>query len=266
MENTYTIHKLTVQAFRQALVSYLFSINREKDVPKITSNFCDIDLYPSERMPLDVFYQEFDLTISFFQDEFIGLKVANYIDIRHLSMYRGLEVFGAHFSKKNIKVPVVIICHLICRYSRLLTDSLVIRLLKKEGRLGLEFKPIFPESISKHHIDIIVFIIYKIIEFFTHKYPDKILLSHRVSTYDLGFYRKYFHAPAELTFKNTYLYYELKESLEDWHYLKNSSDFKQFLSNGFFINSLHHMFHEQFPEYSYAEECEHILVTIVNPL
>ena len=47
-----------------------------------------------------------------------------------------------------------------------------------------------------------------------------------------------------------------------------SDEFKHFISNGFFINPLHHMFHEQFPEYRYAEQCQHILMTtmgVVHP-
>ena len=268
MEKSYSVHKVTVQTFRQALVSYLFSINREQDIPKIMSEFYDMDEYPGDRMPLDIVNKEFDLAVSFFQDEYIGLKVINYVDIRPLNLYRGLELVIAPFFKRNVEVPFIIICHLICRYSRLMTESLVIELTEIEGCLGLAFKPVLPAAICKHHIDSVVFAIHKIIKFFTQKNPVKLILSHRVSAHDLHLYRQYFSASAELTTEHTCLCYRPTLNVENNSHVDMSDEFKHFISNGFFINPLHHMFHEQFPQYSYAEQCQHILMTtmgVVHP-
>lgn len=264
MEYPYTVDKTTVESFRQALATYLLSINRRQDTYKIMSGFYDMDQYPGDRMPLDIVNREFDLAASFFQDEYIGLKVINHIDIKNLNLYKGLKLVLTPFFEKGMEVPLSVICHLICRYSRLLTDSLVIEVSKIEGGLGLEFKPLLLTSICKHHIDTIIFTVHKIINFFTQKYPDKVFLSHRVTDYGLYMYRHYFSAPAELTTDSIYLRYWSKKSSEYSYFLEINDEFKSFSSSCFFIGPLHNIFHEQFPNYSYSEQCQHILITIIG--
>lgn len=100
MDNSYTVHKMTVQTFRKALITYMFSVNRVCDIPNITSSFSNVDDYKGERMPLKIVDREFDMTVCFFQDEHIGLKAIEHIDIKPIILRYG-NLSLPFFEKRN---------------------------------------------------------------------------------------------------------------------------------------------------------------------
>ena len=76
------------------------------DIPKIMSQFSDLEEFEGDRMPLAVVTNEFNLATYVFQDDCLGLKVFNPIEIEYLLFYKGISQCISPLIKANIDIPL----------------------------------------------------------------------------------------------------------------------------------------------------------------
>lgn len=258
-EERYFIHKATVQSYRKSLVTYLFSINRVSDIPIIVSRFSDLDTFTGGKIPLSIVEAEFEIVVSFFQDDYIWLKIISHIDISAILLYSGINSFARSIHYKDIEVPFLIVYRLIINYITLMTNAINIKLTERNGKLCIDFEPIPFYLISKNYTDIIIWTIYKILYIFNKKKPIELFLSHRESIQDLSIYNEHFAIPTKLSDRQTYLCYELTSEGVDGSFLYIEDKIQPS-----FISPIHSLFIENYSDISYSMQCRHILRTIIG--
>ncbi len=263
-KENYFVHKKTVQSYRKALVTYLFSINRSGDIPEIMSNCSNLDEFIGDKVPLSIVNNEFDIAVLFFQDEYLWLKVIDYIDIKDILLYKGIKLCTNTLTNEDIEVPFTVICRLITNYMMLMTDGVNIKLTEKKSSICLEFKSVAAYPLSKHHLDAIVLTVHKILYSFSKKTPAAISLSYREGKQDLLLYRKYLGAPPKNVSEKTYLCYKPKSYRLTKSFFTLTNEFKSSLKNYAFISPLHSLFVERSPDVSYSLQCYHILITTMG--
>lgn len=259
--NEYTVHKLTALCYRKAVATYLIQINRSSDIPKIMSQFSDLDDFEGDRMPLAVVTNEFNLATYFFQDDYIGLKVFNYIEIESLPFYKGISQCITPLINANIDIPLIVLCRLISRYFKVMTESIEVHLFERKDLIRLEFNPSVPEQVNKHQIDGIIFSVYKIISTFSSLKPVELTLAHRQSSQGFELYKQFLGVPAEMSKTVNGLTYRIDRAD---HIYYSSEHAKNTVGSTFFINPLHHMLDKNFTDTSYTQRCQHILITIMG--
>lgn len=259
--NEYTVHKMTALCYRKAVATYLIQINRSSDIPKIMSQFSDLDDFEGDRMPLAVVTNEFNLATYFFQDDYIGLKVFNYIEIESLPFYKGISQCISPLINANIDIPLIVLCRLISRYFKVMTESIEVHLFERKDLIRLEFNPSVPEQVNKHQIDGIIFSVYKIISTFNSLKPVELTLSHRRSSQGFELYKQFLGVPAEVSKTANSLTYRIDRAD---HIYYSSVHAKNTIGSTFFINPLHHMLDKDFTHTSYTQRCQHILITIIG--
>ncbi|GAF53190.1 hypothetical protein [Psychrobacter sp. JCM 18900] len=259
--NEYTVHKLTALCYRKAVATYLIQINRSSDIPKIMSQFSDLDDFEGDRMPLAVVTNEFNLATYFFQDDYIGLKVFNYIEIESLPFYKGISQCITPLINANIDIPLIVLCRLISRYFKVMTESIEVHLFERKDLIRLEFNPSVPEQVNKHQIDGIIFSVYKIISTFSSLKPVELTLAHRQSSQGFELYKQFLGVSAEMSKTVNSLTYRIDRLITVTTH-RNTQ--KNTVGSTFFINPLHHMLDKNFTDTSYTQRCQHILITIMG--
>lgn len=258
-EERYFVHKATVQSYRKSLVTYLFSIDRISDIPNIVSRFSDLDIFIEGKIPLSIVEAEFELVVSFFQDDYIWLKIISHIDISAILLYSGINSCARSIHDKDIEVPFVIVCRLIINYIKLMTNAMNIKIAERNGKLCIDFEPIPSYSINKHYIDTIIWTINRILYVFSKKKPIELVLSHRESIRDLSIYNEHFAIPTKLSDRQTYLCYEPTSGEIDWSFFYIEDKIQPS-----FISPIHSLFIENYSDISYSMQCRHILKTIIG--
>lgn len=259
--NQYTVHKMTALCYRRALVTYLIAINRSSDISKIISQFSNLDDFEGDRMPLAVVTNEFDLATYFFQDDYLGLKVFNYIELESLPFYKGISQCIKPLISANIIIPFVVLCRLISRYFRVMTESIDVQLFEKKDLIRLEFKPSVPNNVNKHQIDGVIFAVYKILSTFSSLQPVKLTLAHRQSSQGFALYKQFLGVDAHISKTVNSLTYQLARTEQSYY---SSEPNKTALGIPFFINPLQNMLDKNFSHTSYTERCQHILITMMG--
>ena len=259
--NEYTVHKMTALCYRKAVATYLIQINRSSDIPKIMSQFSDLDDFEGDRMPLAVVTNEFNLASYFFQDDYLGLKVFNHIEIEYLPFYKGISQCISPLINANIDIPLIVLCRLISRYFKVMTESIEVHLFERKDLIRLEFSPSMPEQVNKHQIDGIIFAVYKIISTFNSLKPVELTLAHRQSSQGFELYKQFLGVSAELSKTVNSLTYRIDRADHSYY---SSEHAKHTVGSTFFINPLHHMLDKNFTDTSYTERCQHILITIMG--
>ena len=264
IEEKYFVHRTTVQSYRKSLVNYLFSIKKSRDIPKIVSSLSNLDNFIGDKIPLSIVEQEFELVVAIFKDDYIWLKIFNYIDISNTLLYDGIRLCADPIYNKRIEVPLTIVCRLITNYIILMTDSVTIKMTEKNDDLCLEFEFAAIFSNSKYHIDAILFTVYKLLCTFSNKKPNNLILSYRENIRDLSLYRKYFATAAKLSNKKTHICYRPRDSERNQTLFSISSNLDSFLKTSSFIGPIHSLLIEISPNISYSIQCQKILLTIIG--
>jgi AraC-like DNA-binding protein len=239
---------------RKALVLYLFHQNRAHDVPAIMSQLVNLDEFDGDRIPLQTITEDIELAASILQEDYLGLRIINLLDVEQLPLYKGIKQCIEVFSKGKVDVPFVILCRLISRYFQVATESIQVRLVENKQSLLFEFFPSMPEHVSLHQIDGAMLGVFKILQAFSNLKPLEMRLAHRTSSHGIEIYKQYFSVPAKLGCEKNVLIYPslMSQALQETE-----------LAN-FAIGPLQNMLDKEFPHSSYANRCQHILQTLMG--
>ncbi|PNK61441.1 helix-turn-helix transcriptional regulator [Psychrobacter sp. FDAARGOS_221] len=260
-----SVHKETILVYRKALVDYLFSINRAQDIPEVIAGFVDLDQIPGNRVAVTVVIDNLHTIMTYFQDEFIGLKVVNFIDIKALRLYQGLSKCIAPLSQNvSQEVLFIVSCRLIIGYLTMLTDMVEINLMTDDNKVCLEFRPVAEHMINKNHMDMIVFIIVKIVHAISGIKPTHLDVPYRVATHDLRFYNTYVGVKAKSSKHNARLNYYLGQSIKTLFKSSTYASFRKVSKGNLFINPINNMLNDEFLPLSYIEKCRRVLFTTMG--
>ncbi|WP_274903363.1 helix-turn-helix transcriptional regulator [Psychrobacter sp. DAB_AL62B] len=263
-DKQFSVHKSMVLSNRKALALYLFKIDRAHDVPQIMAQLVDLDEFQGTRISLEVVTNEISLLAHLLQEDYLGLKVINLINVDFLPLYQGIKLCLDPLLKANIKIPFIVICRLVARYFKVITESIQVRLIEEKNLLRLEFSPSMPEQVNHHQIDGVILAVHKILAAFSSVKPTKLTLSYRQSSHGIEIYKQLFGISAELSSATNSLYYALKTNRNFQSNSISVDELAMVLDKNFFIGPLHNMLDKEFPDLSYAARCQHILITIMG--
>lgn len=260
MDNQFSVHKSVVLCYRNALALHLFQLNRAHDIPKIMAQLLDLNEFEGTRIPTKAVADEINLIVSLLQDDYLGLKVINLVDIEILPLYKGIKLCTDHLLKSDIEIPFIVLCRLIARYFTLITGSLHVSLIEDKNLLRLDFVSNMPELISNQHIEGIILEVHKILSKFSSIKPTKLTLSYRKPSHGIEIYKNLFGVSAELSSATNSLYYALKANPKSMSF----EEVREVLDHNFFIGPLHNILNKEFYDSSYKQHCQHILITIMG--
>jgi len=263
-DHQYSVHKSMILSNRKALALYLFNINRAHDIPKIMSLSVDLDSFQGDRVPLEVVTNEIDLAVQILQEDYIGLKIMELTDVKFLPLYKGIKLCIDPLIEADIQIPLIVLCRLLARYFKVITESIQVSLTEEKRLLRLDFKPSMPELANNHQIDGVIFAVYKILSEFSALKPVKLTIAHRHSLHGAELYKQLLGIPAELSSTRNSLYYPLIKDYDHQPSSDSVTSIKTSTDSSFFIGPLQYMFDKEFPDLSYAERCQHILVTMMG--
>ena len=259
-EKKFSVHKSVVLSNRKALALYLFNQNRAHDVPNIMSQLVDIEGFDGDRIPLEVVTDDINLAATILQEEFLGLKIINLIDVELLPLYKGMKQCIETFVNSNSKIPSIVLFRLIARYFKVITESVQVRFIEENDSVRLEFSPSISGEGSIHQLDGAILGVHKILQVFGAIKPSALMISYRQSERDAEIYKQLFGIPAQLTDLSNSLCYELPTDQRIALEYEGDTSSKQ----SFIIAPLQGMLDREFPESRYAERCHHILMTIIG--
>jgi AraC-like DNA-binding protein len=256
----FSVHKSVVLSNRKALALYLFNQNRAQDVPDIMSQLIDLDGFDGDRIPLEVVTDDINLAASILQDEFLGLKIINLIDIELLPLYKGIKQCIEIFDDSESKIPSVVLFRLVARYFKVITESVQVRFIEDNESVKLEFSPSITGGGSIHQLDGAMLGVHKILQVFGAIKPNALTISYRQSERGTEIYKQLFSIPVQANEFSNSLSYELPASQR----MVLESGEKSSSNQGFIIAPLQSMLDREFPESGYTERCHHILMTIIG--
>lgn len=263
-DHKYSVHKSMILSNRKALALYLFKINRAHDISKIMSLSVDLDTFKSDRVPLEVVTNEIDLAVQILQEDYIGLKIMELTDVKFLPLYKGIKLCIDSLIKADIQIPLIVLCRLVARYFKVITESIQVTLTEEKRLLRLDFNPSMPELVNNHQIDGVILAVYKILSEFSALQPVRLTIAHRHSSHGAELYKQLLGVPAELSNTRNSLYYPLLKGYDYPPSSDSTTPIETLTESSFFIGPLQYMYDKEFPDLSYAERCQHILVTIMG--
>jgi len=260
LEKKFSVHKSVVLSNRKALALYLFNQGRAQDVPSIMSQLVDLDGFDGDRIPLEVVTDDINLAAAILQEEFLGLNIINLIDIELLPLYKGIKQCIEAFLNSESKIPNIVLFRLVARYFKVITESVQVRFIEDNNSVRLEFSPSISGEGSIHQLDGAMLGVHKILQIFGAIKPNKLTISYRQSERGAEIYKQFFGIPVQITESLNSLSYELsanqRMALEFGEKSPSSPDF--------IIAPLQNILDREFPESSYSERCQHILMTIIG--
>ncbi|MEH6450596.1 MAG: helix-turn-helix transcriptional regulator [Oleispira sp.] len=259
--NPFSVHKSTIISNRKALALYLINQNRGAEVPAIMSQLIDLDAASlagnwGDRVPLSVVTDDINLAAEILQDDFLGLKIIELIDLPYLPLYRGIKQCLDPFIRNNTVIPIEVISRLIVRYFKVATEAVQVRIEPSKDTLRILFESSVPEHISIHQMDGVMLGVQRIMQAFHPQLPVRLGLSLRselmgdVFTESTEVYKQFFKL---LPVKSTRNYLEF-----------SVPQLGQFEINQFCISPLQNILDKEFPQSSYVERCQHILTTTMS--
>lgn len=260
----FSVHKSVVLSNRKGLALYLFKLNRAHDVPKIMSQLVDLDNFKGDRIPLDVVTRDINLSAEILQEDYLGLKIISLIDLELIPLYKGIKQCLEPLLKADVQIPFVVLCRLVSRYFKVITESIQVELVEEKNLLRLGFQPSMPEQVSNHQIDGAILGVHKILAAFSSQKPIKLTLLNRKSSHGIEIYKQLLGVSAELEATTNSLYYDSNSNEALQLKILSGAEPNLMLGNDFFIGPLHNMLDKEFPNSSYGERCQHILLTIMG--
>lgn len=258
----FSVHKSMVLSNRKALALYLFKMNRSHDIPEIMIQAVDLDKFDGDRVPLEIVTKEIHLAAYTLQDEYLGLKVMDLVDIKSLPLFNGLQLCINPLLKADIEIPFIVLCRLVARYFKVMTESIQVHLVEEKNALRLDFLPSLPELVNYHQTDGVILMVHKILSTFSLVRPTKLAISHRHSSHGLELYRNLLGVCADISKTADSLYYHSDYNLPINPAL--DAELTPSIAETFFIGPLQYMLDKEFPDSTYTERCQHILMTIIG--
>ena len=259
-EKRFSVHKSVVLSNRKALALYLFNQNRAHDVSNIMSQLVDLEGFDGDRIPLEIVTDDINLAATILQEEFLGLKIINLIDVEILPLYKGMKQCIEVFVNSGSKIPSVVLFRLIARYFKVITESVQVRFIEENDSVRLEFSPSISGKGSIHQLDGAILGVHKILQVFGAIKPNALMISYRQSERGTEIYKQLFGIPAQLTgFSNSLSYKLPKDQSTALEFEGDTSS-----NQSFIIAPLQRMLDREFPESRYTERCHHILMTIIG--
>ena len=260
----FSVHKSMVLSNRKALALYLFKINRADDIPQIMALSVDLDSFTGDRVPLEVVTNEIHLAVQLLQEEYIGLKIMELTDVKALPLYKGIKLCINPLIKAEIEIPFIVLCRLVSRYFKVITESIQVTLVIEKSSLRLDFNPSMPELANNQQIDGVILAVHKILAEFSTLQPVRLTIAHRKSSHGGELYKRLLGVPAELASKTNSLYYPLMKNYSSHSNVDFLTGADTSVESSFFIGPLQYMLDKEFPDLSYTERCQHILMTIMG--
>lgn len=261
-DDIFSVHKSTVISNRKALALYLIKQNRASEVPVIMSQLIDIDLASQhggwgDRLPLDVVTRDINLAAEILQDEFLGLRIIELIELHYLPLYRGVKQCLDPFSLNNNIVPFDILLRLVVRYFKAATEAVQVRLVPSKNTVRIVFSPSTPENISIHQMDGAMLAVQRILQAYHPLIPIRLGLSFRhsyqaelISENINEIYKNFFNIAPEISEKNFLEYPIIQTAASE--------------KNEFCISPMQNILDKEFPNSNYSERCQHILTTTLS--
>jgi AraC-like DNA-binding protein len=259
----FSVHKSTIISNRKALALYLIKQNRAGEVPVIMSRLIDLDAASLEggwgdRVPLDVVTKDINLAAEILQDDFLGLKIIDLVDLPYLPLYRGIKQCLTPFIGENSQIPIDVLLRLVVRYFKVITEAVQVRLEQSKERVRIIFEPSMPDSISIHQMDGAMLGVYRILQAYNPLLPSGLGLSLRTS-FSLAESGK-----VTETYKQ---FFTISSEEEEQNYLEYTSSQESLLEQSqFCISPIQNILDKEFPDSNYSERCSHILTTTMSIL
>ena len=260
----FSVHKSMILSNRKALALYLFKINRANDIPKIMSQLINLEEFIGDRIPLEIVTRDIKLSAKLLQDDYLGLKIIDLIDVKSLPLHQGIKLCIDPLIKANVEIPFVVLCRLVARYFKVITESIQVTLIEEKNLLRLDFKPSIPELADNHQIDGAMLAVYKILSEFSVLQPVRLTISHRSSSYGTELYKQLLGISADIYSNINSLYYPSSQNYDYQLNFDSITGIDLPIESSFFIGPLHYMLDEEFPDLTYSERCQHILLTIMG--
>lgn len=260
----FSVHKSMVLSNRKALALYLFKMNRSHDIPEIMIQAVDLDQFDGDRAPLEIVTKEIQLAVHTLQDDYLGLRVMDLVDIKSLPLFNGLQLCITPLLNAGIEIPFIVLCRLIARYFKVMTESIQVHLIEEKNALRLDFLPSLPQLANYHQTDGVILMVHKILSVFSSVRPSRIAVSYRYSSHGMELYQQLFGICAEISTTTNSLYYDSKNNYQLQMSSIEASELTDALERTFFIGPLQYMLDKSFPESTYTERCQHILMTLIG--
>lgn len=260
-DNLFSVHKSTIISNRKALALYLIKQNRTAEVPGIMSQLIDLDAAAlmggwEDRVPLDIVTKDINLAAEILQDDFLGLKIIELIELHYLPLSRGIKQCLDPLIRDNNSIPFEILLRLVVRYFKVATEAVQVRLEPSKNSIKVIFEPSAPESISIHQMDGVMLGVQRILQTYNPLLPIRLGLFLRAEMaagefFDVAEnYKHFFKISPEKSARN-FLEYSIAHV--------SSSE-----QNQFCISPIQNVLDKEFPESSYSERCQHILTTTMG--
>ena len=260
-DNSFSVHKSTIISNRKALALYLIKQNRTAEVPVIMSQLIDLDIAALEggwgdRVPLDIVTKDINLAAEILQDDFLGLKIIELIELHYLPLFRGIKQCLAPLIRDNNPIPFDVLLRLVVRYFKVATEAVQVRLELLKDSIRIVFEASNPATISIHQMDGVMLGVQRILQAYNPLSPVRLGLSLRPSMskneflVDAESYKDFFKILPEESTQN-FLEYSI--------YQVNPSE-----QNQFCISPIQNILDKEFPDSSYSERCRHILTTTIG--
>lgn len=261
-DNIFSVHKSTVISNRKALALYLIKQNRASEVPAIMSQLIDLDLASQhggwgDRVPLDVVTKDINLAAEILQDEFLGLRIIELIELHYLPLYRGVKQCLDPLSRNNNIVPFDILLRLVVRYFKVATEAVKLQLVPSKNSVRIVFSPSIPEHFSIHQMDGAMLAVQRILQAYHPLMPIRLGLSLRcgcqtelISENTTKIYKHFFKVEPEKSDQDFFEYPLTQVAITE--------------NNKFCISPMQNILDKEFPNSSYSERCQHILTTTMS--
>ena len=140
-DSKFTGHKSMVTQNRKALAVYIIKQNRAQDVPDIMAQLTDLDKIAGDRVPLSLVTDDINWAAALVQDEYLGLKIINILDLPMLPLYRGLSQCLDYFIREKINAPIDILLRVIVRFFKISTEVVQVNLEYSKQRVCIVLVP-----------------------------------------------------------------------------------------------------------------------------
>lgn len=198
------------------------------------------------------------------QDDYLGLKVIDLIDVKFLPLYKGIMLCVDPLLKANRHIPFVLLCRLVTGYFKVITESVQVDLVEEKNLIRLDFRPSMPDHFNKHQLDGIILAVYKILSTFSSLKPSNLTISYRQPSFETDIYKQLLGVTAELNSTRNSLCYTPKTNLSFQQSSVTLDNIKELFKSTSLIGPLHNMLDKEFSSSSYSERCQHILITIMG--
>ncbi len=260
-KNSFSVHKSTIISNRKALALYLIKQNRTAEVAVVMSQLIDLDAAAlgggwGDRVLLDIVTKDINLAAEIMQDDFLGLKIIELIELHHLPLFRGIKQCLDPLIRNDSIIPFEILLRLVVRYFKLATEGVLVRIEPSKDSIRIIFDASSPDNISIHQMDGVMLGVQRILQAYSPLSPIRLGLSLRADISESEF---------SVGAENYKHYFKILPEKSEQDFLEYSTtQVSQAEQNQFCIGPMQNILDKEFPGSSYSERCQHILTTTIG--